>query len=180
MARWILLLRGINVGGRGKLPMKSLVASLEELGAEDVRTYIQSGNVVLRATERSATKLQDDVARAIADKHGFEPRILALTPAAFEKVRTSNPFPNAAEESDGKALHAMFLGGTPDPSALACLDEVKRPSEEWQLVGEALYLHAPEGFHESKLAARADRSLGVPVTARNWRTVTKIAEMLGG
>ena len=178
MAQWILLLRGINVGGRGKLPMKSLGALLEDLGCTDVRTYIQSGNVVLESTERSAKKLQDAVASAVAAGHGFEPQVLALKPADFEKVRAANPFPDCAAEADGKALHAMFLGAIPKPGALAGLDEWKHPSEKWKHVGKALYLYSPDGFHKSKLAAKADRSLDVPVTTRNWRTVSKIAAML--
>ncbi len=178
MSTWITLLRGINVGGRNKLPMKALTSLLENLGCTDVKTYIQSGNAVFRHNTRSATQLSDAIRGAIAAEHGFEPAVLLLKPAELRDAVASNPFPEAAAEADGKRLHAIFLATKPETPDLEVLEAVRQPDESWELINRALYLVTPSGFHKSKLAAKAERVLGVQITARNWRTTMKLLEMV--
>ncbi len=174
---YVALLRGINVGGRNALPMKELTGILEGLGCESVRTYIQSGNVVLRS-DRSSASLSRDVAREIEQRRGFAPHVLILGKADFMKAVGGNPFPEA--ESDPGTLHLGFLDSVPANPDLDTLEAVKAPSERFVLKGQAFYLHAPEGIGRSKLAATAERKLGVAMTDRNWRTVGKIASLLEG
>lgn len=175
MRTWVAFFRGINVGGNNVLPMKDLVAALENAGARDVGTYIQSGNAVFRSEETDASSLSDRIGAAIREGHGFEPRVLLLGSEEVERAVRSNPFPEA--ESEPKTLHAYFLASTPERPDLVALEGVKSDRERFVLGDGVFYLHAPDGVGRSKLAANAEQLLGVPATARNWRTVRKILEM---
>ncbi|MEM9596273.1 MAG: DUF1697 domain-containing protein [Acidobacteriota bacterium] len=171
MKTYIALFRGINVGGKNRLPMKELVAVLGGLGLEDVRTYIQSGNAVFRGPEDSVG-LGEAISAAVGQSHGFTPRVHLLSRAAFDAAAIANPYPDA--EADPKTLHLFFLGSRaadPDYGKLAAM---RKDSERCELTGAVFYLHAPDGIGRSKLAAGAEAALGVPVTARNWRSVEKI------
>jgi uncharacterized protein (DUF1697 family) len=175
MNQYIVLLRGINVGGRNSLPMKELTALLEEFGCQDIRTYIQSGNVVLKCSETIAARLADSLSLEVEKRRGFKPNVLLVPAEAFERAILANPFPEA--ESAPRSLHIGFLDGAPRNPDLEKLEEIKRESERFQLIDKAFYLHAPDGIGRSKLASNAERALGVPMTLRNWRTVTKIWEL---
>jgi uncharacterized protein (DUF1697 family) len=175
MNTYIVLLRGINVGGRNALPMKELVAILEDLGCQNVRTYIQSGNVVLQATEATAAGLAGQITLKVSKHRGFEPGVVLLVREDFEEAVAANPFPEA--ETDPKTLHVGFLETAPAGPDLEKLESFKKENERFLLSGKLFYLHAPDGVGRSRLAANAERLLGVPMTARNWRTVGKIKEM---
>jgi uncharacterized protein (DUF1697 family) len=172
---YIALLRGINVGGSRMLPMKDLKALLEKQGGRDVRTYVQSGNVVFQGAIADTEQLERRLAAAVSKSHGFEPRVLVLTLGALERAAAGNPFPEAV--ANPKSLHLFFLAGTPKKLDLKAFDAVKAASERFALKGGIFYLHTPDGFGTSKLAARAEKLLGVDATARNWRTVTALIEM---
>jgi uncharacterized protein (DUF1697 family) len=174
MSTYIALFRGINVGGAGILPMKELVAILESLGCTGVQTYIQSGNAVFQSTQRSSAKLASEVTAAVMKQRKFAPAVMLLTAKELEKVMNANPFPNA---DDLTRLGAGFLEAIPKQPDLAALELLRATSEQFALVGKCFYLHAPDGFGKSKLAARAEKLIGVPMTMRNWRTVDKIKEM---
>ncbi|HET6725019.1 MAG TPA: DUF1697 domain-containing protein [Gammaproteobacteria bacterium] len=173
MNTYIVLIRGINVGGR-TLPMKDLVILLEDLGCHNVRTYIQSGNAVLQSNEK-ASDLTVSIVKAIKQHRGFSPSVLLLTRAELESAIAGNPFPEA--EADPKALHYGFLSAVPSSLDLKRLDSLRMKSERCKLVNKVFYLHAPEGIGRSKLAANSERLLGVSMTDRNWRTVEKIRDM---
>jgi uncharacterized protein (DUF1697 family) len=172
---YIALFRGINVVGNRTLPMKALKGLLEQNGCADVRTYIQSGNVIFRSRTSNTARLSKRLAAAVAKDHGFEPDVLLLTPADLEKAAAGNPFPAAA--ANPKSVHLFFLSEPPKkPDLKAC--EALRLTERYELKGRIFYLHTPDGFGASKLASRAERLLGVAATARNWRTVTTLLGML--
>ena len=175
MATWIAFLRGINVGGHGSLPMKDLVSLLEDHGCKNVRTYIQSGNAVFEATKVQATRLPKDIGAAVSKKRGFEPRMLVLSLADLEAVAAANPYPKATAEP--RSLHVFFLSEKPSAPDIEAMNRIKDTHEHFTLSGKYCYLHTPNGFGTSKLAARAERLLGVDATARNWRTVTTMLEM---
>jgi uncharacterized protein (DUF1697 family) len=177
MPTWIALFRGINVGGRNRLPMKDLVRDLETLGLMDIRTYIQSGNVVFRSRDRSAATLEKKIADAIEKRHGFRPHIVILSVDQLRAAGESNPFPEA--ESEPKSLHLFFLASPPAAPDLEALKSVKAPSERFHLAGDVFYLHAPAGIGRSRLAASVEKRLGVPATARNWRTVRELIRLAG-
>lgn len=171
----IALLRGINVGGKNRLPMKELVSMLEELGARSVRTYIQSGQVVFESGDEDLSGLAREIGARIASSRGFEPHVLVLEREDLESAIDGNPFPEAEEEP--KFLHLGFLDSVPEHPDLEALTDLKRGSERFHLAERVFYLYAPEGVGRSKLAARAERLLGVPMTDRNWRTVRRLQEM---
>ena len=177
MNTYIALLRGINVGGHNSLPMKALVAILEGTGARNVKTYIQSGNAVFQSAEKNPSQLATQLAAEIKKRHGFAPYTLVLGLEAMKKAIAKNPFPEA--EADPSSLHLGFLTSRPKSPDLEKLSSLKRESERFHLSDGVFYLHAPEGVGRSKLAASAEKLLGVPMTDRNWRTVCKVMEMAG-
>lgn len=175
MKTYVALFRGINVGGKNALPMKALVAILEDLGAQNVKTYIQSGNAVFVSTEKDPSRLSNKISDEIKKRLGFEPHVLLLELEDIERAIKKNPFPAAA--TDPKTLHAGFLASAPVKPNLETLERLKSNTERFHLIDKVFYLHAPEGIGRSKLAANAERLLGVPMTDRNWRTVSKIRDM---
>src|SRR5262245_13083888 len=172
---YIALLRGINVGGNHGLPMKELTAILEGLGAQNVKTYIQSGNAVLASQEEDPLRLSTKIRAEIKQRRGFEPHVLLLELDSLERAMKQNPFPEA--ETDPKALHLSFLFSAPANPNLKSLEGLKKENERFQLIDRVFYLHAPEGVGRSKLAAGAEKLLGVPATDRNWRTVCALWDM---
>lgn len=175
MKTYIALFRGINVGGKNVLPMKELKTLLEKLNLQNVKTYIQSGNVVFQSKETNASWLSSKMSAEIQKSHGFEPQVLLLDVEEMEKAIELNPFPEA--ESEPKTLHLSFLASVPANPDLKALESLKKESERFELKGNVFYLHAPDGVGRSKLAANAERLLGVAMTSRNWRTVCKIMAM---
>lgn len=174
MPTHIALFRGINVGGAGTLPMKELVAILESLGCENVRTYIQSGNAVFESKQRSGAKLAGEISAAVMQRRKFAPAVMLLTEKELAQALHANPFPDA---EDPTRLGVGFLESVPKKPDLAALENLRAKNERFALVGKCFYFHAPDGFGKSKLAARAEKFIGVPMTMRNWRTVGKIKEM---
>jgi uncharacterized protein (DUF1697 family) len=175
MDTYIALLRGINVGGSHMLPMKDLKLLFEKNGCVDVQTYIQSGNVVFRSEMSDAERLAKQVTSAVLKDRGFEPRVLVLTWRALERAAAGNPFPEA--DDNPASVHLFFLCELARKADVKSMEALKAKTERFALKGKVLYLHTPDGFGKSKLAARAERLLGVEATARNWRTVTTLLEM---
>jgi len=172
---WVALLRGINVGGKNSLPMPTLVALLAELGAREIKTYIQSGNAVFRCPEEDTPHLGERLSAAINARHGFAPQVLILGLAAIAKAMVENPFPEAV--ADPGHLHLGFLARSPEHPDLEKLERLRRESERFCLGERVFYLYAPEGVGRSKLAANSERALGVVMTDRNWQTVSRIMEL---
>lgn len=177
MTTWIAFFRGINVGGRNVLPMNTLKALLGELGCTEVRTYIQSGNVIFRHEEGQATRLSQTISQAVLNRFHFAPYILLMTIGQLKSALGANPF-TIAEETPG-SLHLSFLSAEPIEADFDGLNKLKSTSEEFELIDGVFYLLAPDGIGRSKLAARAEKLLGVQATARNWRTLQKVLELAG-
>jgi len=175
MKTYIALFRGINVGGCNVLPMKELGALLEDIGSQNVRTYIQSGNAVFQNKEKNASLLSNRISATIKKSHGFEPQVVLLELEETEKAVGSNPFPEAVSEP--KTLHLFFLTSMPKTPDLDALESIRGDHERFALKDGVFYLHAPDGIGRSKLAANAEKLLGVSMTGRNWRTVCKVVAM---
>ncbi|HEX8072078.1 MAG TPA: DUF1697 domain-containing protein [Pyrinomonadaceae bacterium] len=139
----VALLRGINVGGKNALPMKELVAVLDDLGAKEVKTYIQSGNAVSAWAGGDAARLPEQIRAEIKKRRGFAPHVLLLGLEDLEGAIRQNPFPEA--EADPKALHAGFLAAAPERPDLKTLEGLRSSSERFRLIGSVFYLHAPAG-----------------------------------
>jgi len=176
MTIWIALLRGINVGGNNILPMKDLRQLLQREGFGDATTYIQSGNCVLHSDLTDPGEIQNKISKAIENNFGFRPSVLVLDVSKFRHAIDANPYPQAVD--DPKSLHLYFLAAPAIEPDLEALENVRSSSERYTLTEHVLYLHAPEGIGRSKFAAQVEQKLGVATTARNFRTVLKIAELL--
>ncbi len=178
MATWIALLRGVNVVGRRSLPMKGLVSLLEEEGLEDVRSYLQTGNVLFRSPTGGARALGNRIGALLLDRYGFEPRLVVLGVPQLARAIAANPFP--AAEREPKSVHLFFLTATPKAPDLGALERLRAGREAFALTGRVFYLHTPGGFADSRLAGRVERLLGVDATARNWRTATTLLDWAHG
>ncbi|MEU3772795.1 DUF1697 domain-containing protein [Streptomyces sp. NPDC032472] len=175
------LLRGINVGGKKKVPMAELREVLEGLGHGAVRTYVQSGNAVFGApAERGAEALARELEQAIEARFGFAVACLVVDGAFLRAVVEACPFP--AGELEGRQLHVTFLSEQPDPSRFARIEAGDFLPEEFRVGDRVLYLYAPDGLGRSKLAEALYRPAvlkGIDATTRNWNTVVKLVEMTG-
>ena len=170
---FILLFRG--VGGATQLPVDPLRDALTGAGFENVATYINSGNAVLRS-HLSREKVIAAVAAICKDGFGFTKAILAPTLEEWAALIDNNPFPRAVETP--QCLHAAVLAGKPAAEAVARLRGFAAGGEGIEVVGDVAYLHTPDGFGRSKLGAKFDRGIGVVNSARNWNTVLKLMELV--
>jgi uncharacterized protein (DUF1697 family) len=170
-----LFLRGINVGGRHKVPMDDLRSVLDDLGLGPTTTHLQSGNAIITATP--GVRVEKRVAEALQDEFEFAVPVATRSAADMASVIERNPFVKAARK-DAKTVHVHFLAAEPEPKRVADLDPDRWTADEWVLDGRELYVHYKKGSAESKLnAGDIERQLGVVSTARNWRTVEAMAEM---
>lgn len=178
MARFVALLRGINVGGNHTLPMADLRTHFEEAGVDAVETYIQSGNVVFETAARRGTQLAQSVAQSIEISTGFSVPIVVRTTEAWNALVEGNPFAAEAKK-DPKRVHAMLLDRTTTKAVRSKFEPDCRLGERFELVKDALYIDYPNGSLRSKVdVPYADRVLSCTTTARNWRTVMALHELV--
>ena len=156
------------------MPMRELVEVLEGIGCTNIKTYIQSGNVVVERNNKKG-QLSRDVKSEILKVKDFEVDPIVLTLRDFENAVRGNPF----NTENGKLLHLFFLSADSPSPELSVLEKYKSPSEEYELKGRVLYLYAPDGVGRSKLVTKVQKAMGVPVTARNWNTVQKLISLAG-
>jgi uncharacterized protein (DUF1697 family) len=176
MPTHVALLRGINVGGGGKVPMAELRELVTSLGHADVATYIQSGNIIFSPSHDDAAKLADELHAAITASFGVRTAVVVLSKAELDAVISANPYP---DEPNPKYVHGVFL--LADAMAAA----VERGSrDEAAVVGRTMYLHTPDGFGTSELAkellVKKRRDPLANGTARNWSTISKLMVLCEG
>jgi uncharacterized protein (DUF1697 family) len=170
-------MRGINVGGKNKLPMKDLAALFEEVGCREVRTYIQSGNVVFEGDATLANRVVTEVPRRIADRFGYRVPVIVRTARELRDEADCHPF--VAEATDPKHLHLGFLADAPSAQAIASLDPTRSSVDSFAVLGRAVFLHVPGGMARTRLTTDYfDRRLATIMTVRTWRTVEKLLEMM--
>jgi uncharacterized protein (DUF1697 family) len=171
----VALLRGINVGGKNILPMKSLAEIFRNAGAEDIKTYIQSGNVLFRAAHPD--KIAAKVSAQILTDFSLKVPVITRSAAEIAAATIANPFLQSGV--DPSLLHVMFLADQPSPKQIAKLDPTRSSPDEFALIGRDLYLRLPNGAARTKLTATYfDATLKTPGTQRNWRTVLTLATMM--
>ena len=169
MQRYIILLRGVNVGGKNLLPMKPLVSLLEQQGFQQVVYYIQSGNIVLN----SVTQPCKLISTIIHKNFGFTPNIFALTAPDFLVATKANPY----QQFEGKFVHFYFCENPIAPNLLK-IEQWISATESYHIEDNVFYLHAPEGIGRSKLVLNIESCLGQPSTGRNLNTINKITNLL--
>jgi uncharacterized protein (DUF1697 family) len=174
------LLRGINVGGSRKVPMADLRTLLADLGLDDVRTHLQSGQAVFSCGHGGEESLAGEIARAIEKHFGFGVDVIVRDHAYLRAIADACPFP--AADLEPKQLHVTYFSAPVTPDRFAEIDQEAYLPEEFRLGDRALYLYAPNGLGRSKLAEHLSKpriNKGVIATTRNWNTVVKLVEMTG-
>jgi uncharacterized protein (DUF1697 family) len=176
-SKQVAFLRGINVGGKNKLPMKDLTALFVQAGCTDVSHFIQSGNVLFRATKALAARLPVLIAKQIADQFGYRTPVVLRTLEQLQEVVDFNPFVETG--SDEENLYVLFLAEMPTEASVASLDPNRSPPDSYEVNGREIYLDLVNGAARTKLTNDYfDRRLGTISTARNWRTVNRILELM--
>lgn len=174
---YVALLRGINVGGKNLLPMKALADIFANAGCSDVRTYIQSGNVIFRAPASVLQGLSNVVSQRIAADFGYRVPVIVRDTPQIARVCGNNPFLKAGE--DGKTLHVVFLADLPGTAAIRALDPDRSPPDAFRVIEREIYLHLPNGAARTKLSAvYFDSKLATTGTQRNWATTCKLLELM--
>ncbi|CAH1214420.1 hypothetical protein PAECIP111892_04022 [Paenibacillus auburnensis] len=177
MPTYIALLRGINVGGHKIIKMQDLKAMFESLGCGNVRTYIQSGNVVFESGEPSEEGLVPIIEKRIRETFGFEVPVILRTAEELESAIKASPFQLETEE-DYKRLYVSFLDQAPSAGSLEKLIPYGDGADKLQVVGKELYILYEVSVSQSPLfKVSLDKLLGVQLTARNWNTVNKLAAL---
>jgi len=170
---YLILFRG--VGGKTQLPTQALREKLSEAGFENVATYINSGNAIVRSP-LSRSKVIATIAELCRAQFEFDKAIFAPTLAEWDDLIARNPFAGAAAEAP-TTVHAALLEGTPKAADIERVRACAVKGEEIEVIESVAYLHTPHGFGRSKMAAKFDSWIGVTNTARNWNTVLKLAEL---
>jgi uncharacterized protein (DUF1697 family) len=173
----LALLRGINVGGKNKLPMKDLGVLFEAVGCTDVRTFIQSGNVVFRAPNNLMKTLPLLISKGIEKRFGYKIPVLIRTTKELATVIQNNPFPE--DHPHANSLHVFFLADTPAAPSVAALDPNRSPGDSFIVRGREIYAIFHNGAGRSKLTnTYFDAKLSTTSTARNWRTIHTLFDLL--
>lgn len=177
-SRHVALMRGINVGGKNMLPMKELVKMFVKAGCGDVTTYIQSGNVVFSATDKVVGGLGGVIMKQVGEQFGLRIPVVLRTAAEIDAVIRGNPFLKAGASEE--MLHVCFLADGPGKDLVAGLDAGRSAPDAFAVMGREIYMQLVNGVSGTKLTnAYFDSKLKTVSTMRNWRTVLKLAEMLG-
>ena len=174
MTTYITLLRGINVGGHRKVPMAELKALLTDQGLLDIRTYIQSGNVVFCSTNNNMEVLEKLIKNAISDHFGFDVSVLVKTPEQLKRIFEDCPFKQAQKEQSYFAI----LSDVPDKDLVAIASEKVYADEFYHIMNDCIYFYAEKGYGNAKFNLNYfEKKLQVSATARNYKTMLKLLSM---
>jgi uncharacterized protein (DUF1697 family) len=178
VAKYVALLRGINLGAVNKVPMADLRALFDDLGHSNVRTYVQSGNVVFEATKSTPKKLAVTIEQHVGRAFGHKDiSVIVRSRSELERIATGNPFPT--KDTNPTLLHVIFLADTPTSKSLSSLDPDRSPPDQFVVRGKDIYLSLPKGSGRSKLTIDYfEKRLGTRGTGRNWNTVTRLLDMM--
>ena len=178
MATFVVLLRGINVAGKGKLRMAELRETCEAHGLTNVATYLQSGNIVFDCKLTSATKVAAVIEGILESQFGLDARAIVRTPAELQQIVKNNPFASHAQKDPTK-VHATFLVSCPTAKLVRRLENVDTRGDALVVRHQEVLLHCPNGYGRTKLNnVFLERQLEVAATTRNWKTVEALRGML--
>ncbi|MFY0603555.1 MAG: DUF1697 domain-containing protein [Flavobacteriaceae bacterium] len=173
MTRYIVLLRGINVSGKNKLPMQDLRAVLSELGYQNIQTYIQSGNIILDS-EKEKSVVENEIKERIKSKFGYDVPVISRTIEGIENAIKFNPYPIENE----KVVAVIFLS---DVVTETDIEINKADEDQFTVLKDVVYIYCPNGFGRSKLTINIfEKKLNVIATSRNWRTTNKLLALATG
>ena len=178
MKRYVAILRGINVSGQKLIKMDALKQHMQDLGFTNVSTYIQSGNIMFESEDGSAPNLADQISHKIYKEFGFQVPVIVKSAGELTAILRNNPFVNSRHE-DIDILHVIFLLEQPKQDLLSKIEPLAYKPDEYEVVGDTVYLCCPNGYGRTKLNNNFfENRLKLEATARNWKTVVKLAEMI--
>ncbi|MBS1745691.1 MAG: DUF1697 domain-containing protein [Bacteroidetes bacterium] len=177
MATYISILRGINVSGKNLIKMDALKKMYEGLHFKNVKTYIQSGNVIFSTQTGEVKKIADKIVKQIKNEFGFDVPVIVLTVDKLREIIQQNPFIND-KQKDIACLHVTFLKVAPNEFDKKSIEEKKSEGEEIEFGSDAVYLYCPGGYGQTKLNNNfLENKLKVDATTRNWKTANVLLEM---
>ena len=175
METYIALLRGINVSGHKIVKMDTLRKVLEELDFENIKSYIQSGNIIFDSSVRGTGVLENRITQKIEEYFGFLVPVMVVTPDALKTIVKKNPFPNL---EDATQPYVAFLSEVPTAAAISVLQQIDFGGDMFTTIGKTIYLHYAGSVADTKLSnAAIERNLKIRATSRNWKTVLKLIEL---
>jgi uncharacterized protein (DUF1697 family) len=178
MARYVALLRSVNVAGHGRIAMNDLRASFATLGFGDVLTYIQTGNVLFTAASKSEKALAAAIEQQLADDFGDSPAVILRTTPDLLRIGRASPYAKAG--ANPASHHVTFLRDAPSEEVVASLELPSSGKDALHLDGREVFVSTPDGYAGTKYTGTfLERRLGVVSTTRNWNTVTKLCELAG-
>ena len=174
MNTFIVLLKGINVGGHKKVPMSELRELLSKAGFKNVKTYIQSGNIILQSSEKKQINIEETIKKSILDHFGFEVSVLAKTRSDLKRIFDHSPF---SEEKKQKSYFTM-LHDTPDDELVKIASEKVYDGEEYKIIEDCIYFYCAKGYGQAKFnMSLLERKLNTFATARNYNTMVKLLSL---
>ena len=177
MKKFVALLRGINVSGQKKIKMSELNTLFEDIGFQQIETYIQSGNVIFSSKELSKDQLTRIISSGIKNKFHFEVEVIIITPQEIDQVLKNNPF--IKKKKDTERLYVTFLSDKPSVELINKFKENDFSPEEYYIDEKKIYLFLPNGAGKAKLNNNYfENKLKVRCTTRNWKTVTILSELV--
>ncbi len=180
MYTFISLLRGINVGGQKQIRIPELAKLYEDAGFTNVRTYVQSGNIIFDTSERDQSVLSEVIERRILKIYKFSVEAFIRTPKDFKQLSDNNPFLKARHEDPAK-LHVTFLKSTPAKSQINKIEIPDGSTDEYYIKEKEIYLFCPNGYGRTKLSNTFfEKKLDIPATTRNWNTINALYKITAG
>ena len=177
--KYIALLKGINIGRSKRIKMADLVKTLESLGFKNVKTYLQSGNVIFEHDSSDIAEIEESIERKISETFSFSVDVIIRTKDELENIVNGNPFISEPDIELDK-LHVTFLSDIPDQKAVLKLDINKAENEKFEIIGREVYIYCPNGYARTKLKNDMfERKLNTTATTRNWKTTKKLMELSG-
>ncbi len=175
--KYIALLRGINVGNKNRIKMADLITIFESMGFENIKTYLQSGNVIFKFYPSNTAKIRNEIENKLINTFEYPVSVIIRTLDELENVINSNPF--IKEENIGiDKLHVTFLREIPDKDDVSNLNMNKSANEEFKIIDREIYLYLPNGYGRTKLNNNIfEKKLKTTATTRNWKTTTKLLEL---
>jgi uncharacterized protein (DUF1697 family) len=178
MKTFIAFLRGINVSGKNLIKMNELVIHFESLGYKNVRTYIQSGNILLEAEAKDNMLIEIAIHDKIMHEYGFYVPVLVKSAVQLKEIYNNNPFVNQ-RNLDIEKLHVTILSGIPRRDNAEKLGAFQSNNDEYIIFKDMIYLYCPDGYGRTKFSnIFFENNLKLSATTRNWKTVGKLVEML--
>jgi uncharacterized protein (DUF1697 family) len=180
MATYISILRGINVSGQKVIKMDVLKVLYEDLNFKNVKTYIQSGNIVFQYTSTAHTELEQLISRKINQQFGFDVSVMVMNIEKLTRIISNNPFIKD-ETKDISHLHVTFLSSVIEKVDKEIINQYKSAGEEFLISDDVIYLYCPNGYGKTKLSNTFfEKKLKVGATTRNWKTTNELLKIAIG